>query len=69
MMKCYCMSITTDTVKGTDLLSALIPCWKNQPTAEKNNIKKKSFRNAVPMLTQIKYCNQKGLHFLILSTS
>ena len=41
MMKCYCMSITTDTVKGTDLLSALIPCWKNQPTAEKKNIKKK----------------------------
>ena len=31
------------TVKtpNTDPLSLLIPCWKNQPTAQKKNIKKK----------------------------
>ena len=38
------------TVKtpNTDPLSALIPCWKNQPTAEKNNIKKKVIPQCCP---------------------
>ena len=38
------------TVKtpNTDPLSALIPCWKNQPTAEKKNIKKKVIAQCCP---------------------
>ena len=38
------------TVKtpNTDPLSALIPCWKNQPTAEKKNIKKKVIPQCCP---------------------
>jgi len=32
----------------TDPLSALIPCWKNQPTAEKKKMKKKVIPQCCP---------------------
>ena len=43
--RCCVYTVKTPT---TDPLSLLIPCWKNQPTAEKKNIKKKVIPQCCP---------------------